>query len=1034
MAKNNQILEWAMHNRQVILLLVGVLFAAGIYSLVKMPKQEMPEYTMRKGLVVGVYPGASSGQVEEQLTKPLERYLFTYSEVKRQTTTSKTEDGIVYIFVDLADDVKDNNIVWSKIKHGLASFKSTLPSGVMAVVVNDNFGDVSAVLITMESDDKTYREIDGYCDAFEDRLRAVPDVANVRRYGSQKEQITIYVDNQKLAAYGIGSKMLVANLFAQGFTTMSGSLENSQTVMPIHIAETYRTEQEIANQIIFSSPQGDVVRVKDIGRVVREYPQSEPYITHNGRRCVLLSVEVNPKANIITFGKEVNEVLDKFKTGLPQSVNINRIADQPEIVKASINTFLYELLIAILAVILVIIILLPFRVSIVSAMSIPITIAITFTVMYIMNIPLNFVTLAALMAVLGIIVDDTIVVVDNYIDKLDAGIDRWNATIRSVQEYFKSILSATLAISITFFPILFTTTGYMSDMIRHFPWTVCIALFSSLLVGVLVIPIIQYFLIKRGLHAPSESSRKKRRSFLDIVQSAYEKLLAKTFVFPKTTLLIALASVIIGVFLFMFVPIRIMPVAERDQFAVEIYLPKDSPLKKTAAVADSVENILRNDKRVKSLSAFIGTSSPRFHFLYAPNMPSKSYAQLIINTVSNKATEEMLDEYTNKYACYFPEAYVRFKQLDFQEAQAPLEIRLTSDNINELKTQAEKVSRYLNGLDECLWVRTSFDAPVQSAKIELNPAETARLGINKTLVSLGISSGLTGMNISDVWEGNYNVPVRIQPESMENNISDLENVQISGLLGTSVPLRQIAKITPGWNEGAITHRSGIRTITVLADLKRGIDENKTLNKISDYADSQIVPRLPAGMTLEYGGSREQNEQIFSPLILGMILAFIMMFFILVFHFRKLKLAVIVMASAVLCVFGAAFGVWITRIDFNAFAILGIIGLVGIIVRNGIIMFDYIEYLRFKKGERVKQAAFDAGKRRMRPIFLTSAVAAMGVLPMIISQSPMWAAMATIIFFGILISMVLIVTVLPVVYWLVYRGQDKSPLNPPQRNF
>jgi multidrug efflux pump subunit AcrB len=539
-------------------------------------------------------------------------------------------------------------------------------------------------------------------------------------------------------------------------------------------------------------------------------------------------------------------------------------------------------------------------------------------------------------------------------------------------------------------------------------------------VGVLVTPIIQYFLIKKGLHTSTVSLAKKRRSFLDIVQSAYEKLLAKTFVFPKTTLLIAFASIIAGVLIFLFVPMRMMPVAERDQFAVEIYLPDGSPLEKTALIADSMENILRKDSRVKSISVFIGTSSPRFHLAYAPNMPSKAYAQFIVNTVSNRATEQILDEYTNKYAFYFPESYTRFKQLDFQITEAPLEIRLVGNNINDLKTHAEKIEKYLRSLDECLWVRTSFETPIQSIKIELNPEETARLGINKTLVSLGISSGLTGMKITDVWESGYDMPVYIQPENAEKTISDLKNIHISGLFGSSVPLRQISKISPEWNESIITHRRGIRTVTILADIKRGENTNKILDKISNYTDNEIAPQLPAGITLEYGGSREQDRDAFVPLIWGMIIAFIMIFFILVFHFRKLKLAIIVMSSATLCVFGAAFGVWITNIDFNAFAILGIIGMVGIIVRNGIIMFDYIEHLRLEKGENVRRAAFNGGKRRMRPIFLTSSVAAMGVLPMIISQSSMWAPMAAIIFFGTLITMVFIVTVLPVVYWLTHR--------------
>jgi multidrug efflux pump subunit AcrB len=1022
MQKNNRIIEWAMQNRQIILLLVAALFIAGIYSLVMMPKQEMPEYTIRQGVVVGVYPGAGSQVVEEQMTKPLERYLFTYAEVKRAKTTSKSEEGICYIFVELADNVKDKNIVWSKIKHGLTQFKSSLPTGVLAVIANDNFGDVSSLLITMESDDKTYRELDNYADGLEDRLRYVPTVANVRRFGSQKEQITIYVDNEKLSAYGVGAKTLMTNLFAQGFTTTSGTLENSRSVMPIHIAESFRSEQEIAGQIIFSSPQGDVVRVKDVGRVVREYPKADSYITHNGRKCVLLSVEVNPSANIIAFGREVNEVLDKFKTELPESVNINRIVDQPAIVGASINHFLVELLIAILAVVLVTMILLPFRVAAVAATSIPITISITLAVMYMSGIPLNMITLAGLIVVLGMIVDNSIVVVDSYIDKLDSGKGRWESAIRSAQEYFRSILSATLAISITFFPLLFVTTGTIHDFLVHFPWAIGITLTISLLVAMLVIPIIQYFLIKKGLvQLKEESGKQTKKTILDYVQSTYERLLTTVFTWPKTTLAIALASVAAGAWIFINIPQRMMPIAERDQFAVEIYLPQGSPLEKTAAVCNQLESILRADERVKSVTAFTGESSPRFHVVYAPNMPSKAYGQFIVNTISNKATEEMLDEYANHYAYYFPEAYVRFKQLDFQAVDAPVEIRLMGETIESLKTEAEKISNYLQSLDECLWVRTSFDTPVQGAKIELDLDETSRLGINKALVSLGISSGLTGMQISDLWEGNYAVPVCIEPEKADNTISDLQNVQISGLLGASVPLRQIGRIAPEWEEGCITHRNGLRTLNVLADIKRGEYANKVFAKMSSYVDSEIAPQLPAGVEYEYGGLSEFEDETMSPMYQGMVISFVIMFFILVFHFRKIKMAVIIMLAASLSIFGAAFGVWVLNIDFSAFAILGIIGLVGIIIRNGIIMFDYIEYLRFTRGETVRQAAFEAGKRRMRPIFLTSACASMGVLPMIISASPMWAGMAAIIFFGTLISMTLIVTVLPVVYWLIYRN-------------
>ncbi|MCL2041887.1 MAG: efflux RND transporter permease subunit [Bacteroidales bacterium] len=295
--KKKGIIESVMRNRQIMLLIAAFLVIAGIYALKVMPKQEMPTFTIRQGVVIGVYPGANVETVEEQLTKPLERYLLTFPEVNRQKTYSQSRDGMVIVYVELADEVKDKNIVWSKIKHSLNMFKSSLPSGVLALIANDNFGDAAAILVAMESGDKTYREMDGYLDILESRLRQIPSVSNVNRYGSQKEQISIYLDNDKLNAYSIGSNMLMVNLFTQGFTTGSGKIDNQQMTVPIHIAESFATEKEIEEQIIYSDPLGNVVRVKDIGRVVREYPKADSYITNNGNQCVLLSMEVKEGDN-----------------------------------------------------------------------------------------------------------------------------------------------------------------------------------------------------------------------------------------------------------------------------------------------------------------------------------------------------------------------------------------------------------------------------------------------------------------------------------------------------------------------------------------------------------------------------------------------------------------------------------------------------------------------------------------------------------------------------------------------------------------
>jgi multidrug efflux pump subunit AcrB len=397
-------------------------------------------------------------------------------------------------------------------------------------------------------------------------------------------------------------------------------------------------------------------------------------------------------------------------------------------------------------------------------------------------------------------------------------------------------------------------------------------------------------------------------------------------------------------------------------------------------------------------------------------MPSKAYGQFIVNTVSNRATEELLDEYTDRYAFYFPEAYVKFKQLDFNAVEAPVEVRLIGDDFGELKEQAERLTDFLHAQDECLFVRTSFGDMLAGANIELDAAEAARLGIQKPLVAMGLVLGLSGSSVSTLWEGDYAMPVCVIPEKTAPDFNDIPDVTLSGLMGTNVALRQIAQVTPDWNEGQITHRNGIRTLTVLADMKREANVSAFYTKIYHFMDTEMIAGLPTTVRYEYGGSPENEQEILKPVLQALVIAMVIIFLILVFHFRRLNKALLVMASSMLSFFGAAFGVWVLGIDFSMTAMLGIVGLVGIIVRNGIIMFDYIETLLNSRPMSIREACFEAGCRRMRPIFLTSAAASMGVLPMVMSQSLMWSPMGAIILFGTLFSMVFVVTTLPVAYY------------------
>lgn len=1005
-----------MRNFRITFLIVGCLFVFGIYALARIPKQEFPEYTIRQGVVVGVYPGATAEEVEEQLAKPLEQFLMTYKEVKRAKTTSTSQNGMCYVMVELNDDVNDKDEVWSKVKHGLAAFKMQLPAGVAAVVTNDDFGDTSALLITLESDTRSYRELKGYMDDLSDRLRRIESVSNLRPYGVQQEQISVYADPERLAAYGIGEKTLSAALAAQGLTPLGGSVSNAETETPIHIAPSLAGEREVAEQIVWSDPEGYVLRVKDVARVVREYDDPDSYIRNNGHRCVLLSLEMQAGNNIVEYGREVDEVLHAFiEEELPADVSVQRIADQAKVVGDSVHSFLRDLFVAMAIIIVVMMLLFPLRSAIVAALTIPMSTFISVGMMYLCGIPLNTVTLAALVVVLGMIVDNSIVVIDGYLDYLGRGHSRWFAAVESAREFFPSLLLATICICMIFYPILFTMTGMMGDFLTWFPWTITINLMVSLLLAAMVIPFLEILIIP-AVHV----RRDGRRSFTDRVHDVYRRVLAWTFRHGWLTISLGAASVVVSLLIATQLKFRMVPFADRDQFAVEIYLRPDTPLERTGAVADSVYRALRADERVKSVTSFVGCSSPRFQMSYAPQIAGKNYAQFIVNTTSVDDTESILDEYADAWADRFPEAYVKFKQLDYQNVPS-LEFRFYGSDIDSLRAAADRLMARMRQMPELQWVHTDYEDPRAIAEVRLDPVTASQLGITRTVVAANMALASGDVAVGSVWEGDYRLPVVLKRDARlgERSLSDIGDTYVSSPVpGVSVPLRQIADVEPAWSQSKIVHRNGMRCITVTADLKRGANAMRMTSRISRMLKDEIP--LPPGVETELGGAHEFDAETLPPIAAGLSISLVIIFFFILVNFRKFGITLVVMASMSLCLFGAMVGLWIADFTIGLTSVLGFITLLGMIVRNVILMYQHAEDKRKVCHWSGKLAAYDAGKRRMVPIFLTTATTAVGVVPMMLGGSTFWAPVGVTIFAGGIGSLILVVTILPVLYSKIYK--------------
>ena len=1026
MKKDNNFVKSAIRYRKLIYFLVAVMVAFGIYSLFAINKDEFPTFQIKDGLVVGVYPGANAKEVEEQLTRPLEEILFKFAEVKR-TTYSYTQDGICYIFVKLQCPAKQKNEVWSKIKLKLNASRILLPSGVLTVQVMDEFSAVSSVLLALQSDDKSYRELEDYADQLKTELYTIPALSNVKILGTQKEEIAVNIDNDRLSAYGVNSTMMTFDYQTAAMQTLSGKFKSDYINAPIHIEGKLSTEQEIKDRIIWSAPTGHTIRLKDVATVERRYKAPTSYVEYNGEKALVMSIEMRSGNNIVSFGKDIDKIVEKFSATLPDSVTITKISDQPKVVDTSVWAFVRDLVIAMIVVILVMLILFPLRSALIASSGVPICTAIAIAIMYLMGMDLNTVTLAALIVVLGMIVDDSVITMDGYMDKIAKGMNRVDAASSSMKELLVPMILSTASISVMFFPMLAIMTDYMGDFVRLFPWIITIALAASLFYAICVVPSLEVKFIKG-----SDSEKKTKfaiiqEKFFSVLQNGYESLQKKCFRFPALTVMVGIASVILGIYLFTKVNIQMMPMAIRDCFAIEVYLDPNATLDQTKAVSDSLQKILNDDDRIKSVTAFIGTGTPRFHATYGPKIPGEYFAQMIVNTVNPKATDAVIQEYEKKYENYFPEAQIRFKQLDYQGVTAPVMVTFRGGSHEQMRPYADSLRAFMMEKmhGSLKWVHSDYDKSVATVSVDLDSDEATRLGLNRALLSLSIAKTLNGQTVASYWEGDKSIPINFYNAVLSKDMEYAElgnQLMTTPIPGVYVPLRQVADVTPSWQPIGLAHSGGLQSITVFADMTRGNSQPMSMREIKKYIDNEIRPSLPGNVEIVYEGLTAVNAIVLPQIILVLICAALILFGFLLYHFKKIILSVLTIVLSLLCLFGASFGLWIFDLDFSITAVLGVISLIGIVVRNGILMYEYAETLRFEQGYDVKEAAMESGKRRMRPIFLTTCTTALGVLPMILSKDALWMPMGVVICFGSLLSILLIVEIMPVCYWLIFRNE------------
>lgn len=1019
----------AVRNRQVVYVLLSLLVIAGAWALGAMPRREDPRITIRQGLVLALYPGATAEQVEQQVARRVERRLFARAEVKKAKTYTTSRPGLFVANVELEDGVRQPDEFWAMLRHDLNEAAALdLPPGVIGPIVDANFGDVAAVLLTVRAPDGRYgpRELRTHLDRLEDAIRAIPATAKVRRFGEQEEELAVTVRPERLAQYGLGTPQLLGALQARTAVTDGGALDDGADALRLRPAGAIASETDLRALLVAPRPGATPVRLGDVADVTRRYADATYGARIAGAPAVLMAIEMREGENIVAFGGDVARALERVRPLLPPDLAVERIADQPTQVRHRVLDFGREFAIAVLAVILVTVLLLPLRVATIAAVAIPATVAVTVAALHALGIELHQISFAGLVVALGMVVDDAIVIADNYVELLDEGVPATDAAWRSASDLAGPVLGATLTIVASFLPLGLLLPGTVGEFIRALPFTVAVALLCSYGVAMFLTPLLCLAFIRTGLRprvadapaVPATGLRARIAALraraprpLDAMERAYDRVMAVAAPRARLTFAVAALSVVAGAALLGTRPQRFFPPAERPQFVVDVWMPEGTRFAATDAVVRRLAERLERTAGVAQVGAFVGGSAPRFYYNVEPEFNVPNYGQLVVNTTDMRGTPALQASLHAPLAALAPEATVLVRQLEQGPAlKAPIEVRLAGPDLATLRALADSAARVLAATPGSEYVRTDWREDQPALAFALRQDAAARLGLTEGEVARQLAAGLDGLPAASVWEGGRRLAVRLRFDSASRRTpADLADAYVTApLTGARVPLRTVADVRADWQPSRIVRRNGVRTVSVLAYAQPGLLPSTVL--------AAAQPRLaalalPAGYTLTQGGEVENQGEVQGPMSVALAVSLLGIFLILFLQFRTVRQPLVVMASIPLALFGSALGLVVTGNPFGFTANLGLTALTGVVVRNAIILVDYALALQ-AAGMPIERAALDAGRRRLRPIFLTTMAAAVGVVPLIVSGSGLWSPLASVLAVGLVCSMLGTLVVVP----------------------
>ncbi len=1017
--------QWAITHQALVLFMILVLAAAGAYSYFSLGRAEDPSFTIKTMVVNVGWPGATASEMQTQVADKIEKKLQELPYLDR--VESYSQPGVAFIQVFLIDQTPPAKVkeLWYQVRKKVGDIKSDLPAAVTGPNFNDEYGDVYSNIYMLSADGLGFADLKGRAEDIRQRLLRVPDVNKVDIIGEQPQKIFIELSHEKLAMLGITPQQIFDGVAKQNAVTSGGSVDTAADRINLRVTGAFSGVDAIAAVPV--QVDGRIFRLGDIATVRRGYQDPPTFIVREGGKPALgLGVSMQDGANLITLGQHLKSAMAAITAELPRGIEVTQIADQPGIVEHSVSEFVETFVEALGIVLLVSFLSLGWRAGIVVALSVPLVLAIVLTIMYAAGIDLHRITLGALIIALGLLVDDAIITIEMMVVKMEQGWERGRAATFAWTSTAFPMLTGTLVTAAGFLPVGFAKSS-AGEYAGGIFWIVGLALIASWFVAVLFTPYLGLKLLpdlKRRAHANPDAIYDTR------IYRTLRRVIALALRWRGTVVAVTVLMFVAAVGSFGLVQQQFFPTSTRTELFFELRLPEGTAIGVTDAAARKAEQMLAGDPDIDTYTTYVGQGSPRFWLGLNPVLPNPSFAQVVIVTKDLAARERVKARLEHALADgALPEARTRVDRFNFGPPVGfPVQFRIVGPDPMKVRGIADQVRAVMARNPKVIDPHLNWGEQVKSIRLEVDQDRARALGLTPQDVSQTLQTLLTGFTITQLREGIESIDVVARAVPAERLALDrLPGLTITTTNGIAVPLSQVARLHYEYEEPILWRRNRDIVLTARADIVDNVQAPDVTSEILPQLQS-IKATLPYGYRIETGGSIEESVKANAALAAVFPVMGVAMLALLMIQLQSFSRLALVFVTAPLGLIGATGALLLSNRPFGFVALLGLIALAGMIMRNTVILVDQIDR-DIAAGHTRYRAVIDATVRRARPVALTALAAILGMIPL--AGSLFWGPMAITIMGGLFVATVLTLLVVPALYAMWFRVRADEPASTAQ---